>query len=80
MMHDELMVGKTSANIHIWGSARERRIEPQGTLHSTVLNRLSLATVRNFVGYGKYRPKALQDHPVAKSFYQSDKDDSPTVG
>ena len=70
MMHDELMVGHGPAHkIHFW-AAGERKVDPHGELHETVLNRLGLPSVRNFLGYGPYRPKSLADHPTAKQFYQ----------
>jgi len=70
MMHDELMVGHGPAHkIHFW-AAGERKVDPHGELHETVLNRLELPSVRNFLGYGPYRPKSLADHPTAKQFYQ----------
>jgi hypothetical protein len=68
MMHDELMVGHTRANLHIWPAA-ERKVDPTGELHETVIDRLKMASVRNFTGYGPYRPKALSDHPKAAEFY-----------
>ena len=70
MMHDELMVGQGPAHkIHFW-AAGERKVDPNGELHETVLSRLGLASVRNYVGYGPYRPKSLAEHPKAKQFYQ----------
>lgn len=68
MMHDELMVGHTRANIHFWVAA-ERRVDAEGELDRSVLQRLSLSSVRNYTGFGPYRPNALQDHPKAKQFY-----------
>lgn len=70
MMHDELMVGHgPDHNIHFW-PAGERKVDPTGELHETVINRLGLKSVRNYVGYGPYRPKSLAEHPKAKPFYQ----------
>ena len=70
MMHDELMVGHGPAhNIHFW-PAGARKVDPTGELHETVINRLGLASVRNYVGYGPYRPRSLAEHPKAKPFYQ----------
>ena len=61
MMHDELMVGHGPAQeIHFW-AAGERKVDPNGELHETVLSRLGLASVRNYVGYGPYRAKSLAD-------------------
>lgn len=74
MMHDELMVGHGPAhNIHFW-PAGERKVDPTGELHETVISRLGLPNVRNYVGYGPYRPKSLADHPKAKPFYQNQAD------
>jgi uncharacterized protein (DUF2235 family) len=69
MMHDELMVGHTRANIHIWPAA-ERKVDPKGELHETVIDRLKMPSVRNFTGYGPYRPKSLSEHPKAAEFYK----------
>lgn len=70
MMHDELMVVHgPEHNIHFW-PAGERKVDPTGELHETVISRLGLAKVRNYVGYGPYRPKSLAEHPNAKPFYQ----------
>jgi uncharacterized protein (DUF2235 family) len=68
MVHDELMVGHTRANIHIWVAA-ERRVDPKGELDPSVLTRLGYPSVRNYSGCGLYRPNSLQDHPAAKKFY-----------
>jgi hypothetical protein len=68
MMHDELMVGHTRANIHIWTNA-ERKVDPSGELHPTVIERFGLLSVRNYVGYGPYRPRSLSDHPKVRQFY-----------
>ncbi len=76
MMHDELMVGHTSANIHFWAAA-ERRVDAQGELHPTVLERLRLPSVRNYSGFGLYRPNALRDHPQATEFYQQMPEGTP---
>jgi hypothetical protein len=70
MMHDELMVGHGPAHkIHFW-PAGERKVDPTGELHETVASRLGLENVRNYVGYGPYRPKSLAEHRIAKQFYQ----------
>ncbi len=69
MMHDELMVGHTKANIHFW-AASERKVDPKGELHSTVVERFRLSSVRNFIGYGPYRPNSLRDHPDVSQYYQ----------
>jgi uncharacterized protein (DUF2235 family) len=70
MMHDELMVGHGPAHkIHFW-PAGERKVDPTGELHETVISRLGLTNVRNYVGYGPYRPKSLAGHRIAKQFYR----------
>jgi uncharacterized protein (DUF2235 family) len=69
MMHDELMVGHTRANVHIWPAA-ERKVDPAGALHDTVIKRLRMPSVRNYTGFGLYRPKSLSDHPKAAEFYK----------
>jgi uncharacterized protein (DUF2235 family) len=69
MMHDELMVGHTRANLHIWPAA-ERKVDPAGELHPTVIDRLKMLSVRNFTGFGPYRPKSLSEHPAAAVFYK----------
>jgi hypothetical protein len=69
MMHDELMVGHgPTNNIHIW-PAGERKVDPAGELHETVISRLGLEKVRNYIGYNPYRPKSLSEHPKAKPFF-----------
>jgi uncharacterized protein (DUF2235 family) len=70
MMHDELMVGHTRANLHIWPAA-ERKVDPAGELHETVIGRLKMSSVRNFTGFGPYRPKSLSEHPKAAEFYKA---------
>jgi len=55
--------------IHFW-PAGQRKVDPLGELQVTVIDRLKLANVRNYVGYGPYRPKSLAEHPKAKAFYQ----------
>lgn len=70
MMHDELMVGHGPGHrIHFW-VAGDRKVDPGGELHQSVFDRLSVPSVRNYVGYGPYRPKSLAEHPMAKPFYQ----------
>ena len=68
MIRDELMVGHTRANLHIW-PAGERKVDPAGELHETIIDRLKMPTVRNFTGFGPYRPKVLSEHPKAKGYY-----------
>jgi uncharacterized protein (DUF2235 family) len=68
MMHDELMAGVGSHHLHIFVRG-DRRVDPGGTLHRTVIERLEMESVRNYVGFGPYRPASLQDHPAAKKYY-----------
>jgi hypothetical protein len=79
MMHDELMAGAGSHHLHLFVRG-DRRVDQGGTLHPTVIERLKMESVRNFVGFGKYRPTSLQEHPQAKPYYnnhQSRGDDTP---
>jgi hypothetical protein len=48
MMHAELMVGHTRANLHIW-PATERKVDPTGELRKTVINGLKMPSVRNLL-------------------------------
>ena len=68
MMHDECMAGGVGGTIIPWGKT-ERLVDPAGTLHKTVIDRLSAARVRNFETYGPYRPWNLREHPQARSFF-----------
>jgi hypothetical protein len=69
MLHDELMVGVGSHHLHLFVRG-DRRVDQGGTLHPTVIERLKMKNVRNFVGFGEYRPTSLQEHPKAKSYYR----------
>jgi hypothetical protein len=61
MMHDELMAGVGSHHIHLFVRG-DRLVDPGGTLHHTVIERLKMKSVRNFVGFGEYRPASLREH------------------
>ena len=63
MMHDECMAGKIPWNKTV------RPVDPEGTLHESVLERLRLPAVRNFTSYGPYRPANLEQHPQARDFF-----------
>jgi type VI secretion system (T6SS) phospholipase Tle1-like effector len=79
MMHDELMAGVGSHHLHLFVRG-DRLVDPGGTLHPTVIDRLKMKTVRNFVGFGPYQPKSLTEHPQAKEYYvdhQSRGDETP---
>jgi hypothetical protein len=68
MMHDELMAGAGSHHVHIFVRG-DRRVDHGGTLHHSVIERLEMESVRNYVGFGPYRPASLQDHPDARKYY-----------
>jgi hypothetical protein len=69
MLHDELMVGHGPGHrIHFW-VAGNRKVDPSGELDQSVIDRLKLPNVRNFIGYGPYRPKSLAEHPKVREFY-----------
>jgi uncharacterized protein (DUF2235 family) len=79
MMHDELMAGVGRHHLRFFVRG-DRRVDPAGTLHHTVIERLKMKRVRNFVGFGEYRPTSLQEHPQVQSYYnnhQSRGDDTP---
>lgn len=65
MMHDECMSGNIP-----WDKT-VRPVDVDGNLHESVMERLAMAEVRNFVTYGPYRPANLQDHPKAKAFFEA---------
>jgi len=67
MMHDECMVGVGGTRLR-W-SQQVREVPDEATLHDSVYERLKMETVRNFVGYGKYRPASLQNHKKAKPYF-----------
>jgi uncharacterized protein (DUF2235 family) len=77
MMHDELMVGMGRSNVHVWARG-DRKVDPEGELHFTVKERLKMERVRNFVGFGPYRPEALKDHPQARAITNPHPDAKPT--
>ncbi|MFZ0609225.1 MAG: DUF2235 domain-containing protein [Xanthobacteraceae bacterium] len=68
MMHDECMVGIGGTPLR-WGQTL-RTVPTQAVLHETVYERLRMEEVRNFIGYGPYRPASLQNHEKTKQFYQ----------
>ena len=68
MLHDELMAGVGSHHLHLLVRG-DRKVDPTGTLHPTVIDRLKMKRVRNYVGFGPYRPKSLEEHPKAKEYY-----------
>lgn len=67
MMHDECMVEIDGTPLR-WYS-RDRDVPPDAILHETVYERLKMKEVRNFTGYGPYRPAPLRNHEKAKQFY-----------
>jgi hypothetical protein len=68
MMHDECMVGIGGTALH-WSKA-VRDVPDGAQLHPTVYERLAMASVRNFTTFGPYRPVALQQHKLAKKFFE----------
>jgi uncharacterized protein (DUF2235 family) len=81
MMHDELMVGVGPSDLHFW-TRGDRKIDPKGRLHESVIERLREKSVRNFIGVGPYRPEALKEHEEAKLIildanHQSRGDETP---
>ena len=68
MMHDECMVGMAGTPLH-WYPA-DRDVPPDAILHETVYERLKIREVRNFIGYGPYRPAPLRNHAKAKVYYK----------
>ena len=68
MMHDECMVGMAGTPLH-WYPA-DRDVPAEATLHETVYERLKMREVRNFIGYGPYRPAPLRNHSKAKVYYK----------
>jgi uncharacterized protein (DUF2235 family) len=68
MMHDQCMVGMAGTPLH-WYPA-DRDVPTEAILHETVYERLKMKEVRNFIGYGPYRPAPLRNHAKAKVFYK----------
>jgi uncharacterized protein (DUF2235 family) len=68
MMHDECMVG-IGGTVYRWNQT-DRLVPTDARLHETVYERLKLPEVRNFIGYGPYRPASLRYHEKAKGFYK----------
>jgi uncharacterized protein (DUF2235 family) len=67
MMHDECMVGIAGTRVR-WPHG-DREVPKDAKLHDTVYERLKMDSVRNFVGYGKYRPASLRHHSIAKAYF-----------
>lgn len=63
MMHDETQ----SSKVH-WLKT-PRLVDPEGTLHESVIERLKLKTAREHSGYKPYRPEPLRNHPEAAQFF-----------
>jgi uncharacterized protein (DUF2235 family) len=68
MMHDECMVGIGGTPLHWY--PHDRDVPTEAVLHDTVYERLKMEEVRNFLGYGKYRPAPLRNHGKAKEFFK----------
>lgn len=74
MMHDECMAGIGGTRFR-W-HPKIRDVPSNAILHDTVYERLRMKEVRNFVGYGPYRPAPLRNHEKARAFFN----DSPGGG
>lgn len=68
MMHDECMVGIGGTPLRWY--PRDRDVPSAAILHDTVYERLKMDKVRNFTGYGPYRPAPLRNHDKAKVFFE----------
>ena len=68
MMHDECMVGIGGTPLR-W-NPKDRTVPINAVLHETVFERLRMDKVRNFTGFGPYRPASLQNHDKAKEFFK----------
>jgi uncharacterized protein (DUF2235 family) len=64
MMHDECMEPMPGTVLPWQKSVRE--VPPEACLHRSVYDRIGLRAVRNFTGFGPYRPAALSRHTKAK--------------
>jgi len=76
MMHDECMVGIGGTFLR-WGQTL-RTVPTEAVLHDTVYERFKMKEVRNFIGYGPYRPASLRNHEKAKEFYEGLPGATPT--
>ena len=63
VVHDECMAGTIPWN------KTARPVDPERTLHESVLERLRLPAVRSFISYGPYRPANLEQHPQVRDFF-----------
>lgn len=63
MMHDECMSGAIPWNKTV------RLVPAEGQLHPSVLDRLRMGEVRNYLTFGPYRPANLKEHPQAQIFF-----------
>jgi uncharacterized protein (DUF2235 family) len=70
ILHDQVAAGSMAGTPFHWRAA-DRDIPIDAVLHETVYGRLALDSVRNYQGYGKYRPKPLQGHGVAGKYFVS---------
>jgi uncharacterized protein (DUF2235 family) len=70
LLHDECKRGVGGTRFH-WSST-DRNVPHDAVLHETVYGRLKLGSVRNYDGYGKYRPAALRNHDLAKAYFVDD--------
>jgi uncharacterized protein (DUF2235 family) len=68
MMHDECMVGIGGTPLRWY--PKDRDVPSAAVLHESVYERLKMDKVRNFTGYGPYRPAPLRNHTKAKDYFE----------
>jgi uncharacterized protein (DUF2235 family) len=83
MMHDECMEPMPRTPLP-WGKT-VREVPDGAILHPSVYERIKLEGVRNFIGFGPYRPAALRRHTEAKRVireadHHSKGKDAPQLG
>jgi hypothetical protein len=79
MMHDECMEPMPGTPLP-WGKS-VREVPEGALLHSSVYERIGLKGVRNFIGFGPYRPAALRKHTTAqKAMREADRRSSGERG
>jgi hypothetical protein len=78
MIRDELMVGHTRANLHIW-PAGERKVDPAGELHETVIDPSRCPPSETSLVSARIDPRALSEHPKAKGYYENVTNQQATI-
>jgi uncharacterized protein (DUF2235 family) len=83
MMHDECMEPMPGTPLP-WGKT-VREVPDGAVLHPSVYERIKLKSVRNFTGFGPYRPVALRNHRDAQramkeADHRSNGEESPQSG